>query len=185
MAEGLLHRRVFSSSVWSHKVFELQQYVNKQHSFEFVHPAWRKKTYVSHLGGLDVSHVIPQQLCEFQLLVRRYSSLHFLQEHKWTLATAMHLQIRTNIYKGVSACWQLKFDSLWASQTGLTTSLGAWEKTVKANRNTVKLFQLATEIIRTQPKLPKHWFVTVHKMRPKDNHRLQASTPNMSLHKNH
>ncbi len=64
---------------WSHKEFEIQQYVNvkKQHSSECV-----QKITMSHLGGLDVSHVISQQLCEFQLLVRCYSALHFLQGHK-------------------------------------------------------------------------------------------------------
>lgn len=33
----------------------------------------------SHLGSLNVSHVIPQQLRELQLLVRCNSSFHFLQ----------------------------------------------------------------------------------------------------------
>lgn len=45
-------------------------------------PCKGKRVLVPHLGSLDVSHVIPQQLCEFQLLVRRYSSLYLLQEHK-------------------------------------------------------------------------------------------------------
>lgn len=37
---------------------------------------------MSHLGSLDVPHVIPQQLCEFQLLVRSNPPLHLLQEHQ-------------------------------------------------------------------------------------------------------
>lgn len=58
---------------------QLEWYAIKQFSFECMHSARKQRNKASHLGSLDVSHVIPQQLCELQLLVRCNSSLHFLQ----------------------------------------------------------------------------------------------------------
>lgn len=59
--------------------------------------------HMSHLGSLDVSHVISEQLCEFQLLVRCNSSLDFLQKHKrrHVEAATMPLLIRTIMYNTI------------------------------------------------------------------------------------
>lgn len=63
--------------------------------FFFIHWGWKKKTCVKkcHLGSLNVSHVIPQQLCELQFLVRCNSSFHFLQGAQ-TLASYHNLFTR-------------------------------------------------------------------------------------------
>lgn len=74
--------------------------------------------FVSHLGCLDVSHVIPQQLCEFQLLVWSYPSFHLLKERKRTQNV---YKMGTNICKGI-AHWSRMFCLLWAFQTGPTAS---------------------------------------------------------------
>lgn len=78
----------------------------------------------SHLGSLDVSHVISEKLCEFQLLVRCYSSLYFLQKHKrrQVVATKMYVLVRPKYDTPGSVG---SFYVLGASQTGRPISPSA------------------------------------------------------------
>ena len=78
------------SSVWTSHTSSLLCAPNMKSSLKLImnslwfEPALLRESptgwNVSHLGGLDVPHVVPEELCELQLLVWGHPTLHFLRK---------------------------------------------------------------------------------------------------------